>query len=190
MTVTHQVLFDLVESHPPDPPDEPDEPLNRFPDHGPISPLLAVTAVFPCTTDHAYGPAGPIPHEALHGLPFADAFPPWGLMPKTPYPVACKSRSACVGLPPGRNIHRSIFACLQDRRESQQPYRTGRRGPVAFVGSSLQLEDGQKADKKKPRNCYQQSGAVFGSHPFQSADQKVPICSVYTDTSPDAIRYP
>jgi hypothetical protein len=116
---------------------------------------------------------------------------PWRLMPKTPHPVA---RWSVIGFlwtskvftrvssrpsrPPLARvdhlgvISRCRFSFSGRMSRSSDPYAMGLFRVVPRIEKCVEIN----RKKRKPRNCYQQSGAVFGSHPFNLRRSKVPIC--------------
>ena len=69
-------------------------------------------------------------------------------------------------------ISRCRFSFSGRMSRSSDPYAMGLFRVVPRIEKCVEIN----RKKRKPRNCYQQSGAVFGSHPFNLRRSKVPIC--------------
>ena len=136
-----------------------------------------VVGGFPCSENRSIRPGRANPQGGLFGRPSASTLLTWRLMPKTPHPVA---RWSVIGfLWTSKVFHSGFFAafaaipCRVDHPGVISRCRFPLSGkyvwnvPLRHVGvrggaSSHKCKRSERARKRKPRNCYQQSGAVFG----------------------------
>ncbi len=151
----------------------------------------SMPAVFPRSESWRLRAGRPNPLDRLPGLPFADPLLTWRLRPKTPCPVArwwpigflwTSKVFTRVSSRPSRPplarvdhlgvISRCRFSFSGRMSRSSDPYAMGLFRVVPRIEKCVEIN----RKKRKPRNCYQQSGAVFGSHPFNLRRSKVPIC--------------